>query len=142
MSVTLRQAVPADRDAFASLLGRATRLESHWPAALNRLASYVFGPEAFVTVVLAEDGGDLIGAMAYYPGFNDAGLTINVVFLHVIEERRLGAAFPKLIAHARRLAGEKGAVSLNLAGAIFDNRTCGLLQSVRREAGADLGEAP
>lgn len=70
--------------------------------------------------------------MAYYPGFNDAGLSINVVFLHVVEARRRSAAFRKLIDHARRIAGERGAASLNLAGTIFDERTCGMLQTAKR----------
>lgn len=138
MSVTLRPATQADRTVFAELLAAAADLEAYENVALDQLVDHAFGPEAFVRVVLAEDAGITVGAMAYYLGFNDSGLTVNVIFMHILEERRLGSAFHKFINHARQLASARGAASLNLAGAIFDERVCGMLQAVRRE-GVDLG---
>ena len=135
MSISLRPARPSDRAAFAELLAVAADLEAYAEVSLERLVDHAFGAEAFVRVVMAEDAGHAIGAMAYYLGFNDAGLTVNVIFLHVREERRLGSAFHKFINHARHIALDKGAASLNLAGAIFDERVCGMLQEVRREGG-------
>ena len=133
MGITLRAATPADRAVVAELLAAAADLEAYEDVALDQLVDHAFGPEAFVRVVLAEDAGTTAGAMAYYLGFNDAGLTVNVIFLHVREARRLGSAFLKFINHARHTASERGAASLNLAGAIFDERVCGMLQAVRRE---------
>lgn len=136
MSITLRPAVPADRAVFAELLAAAADLEAYENVALDQLVDHAFGPEAFVRVVLAEDAGTTVGAMAHYLGFNDSGLTVNVIFMHILEERRLGSAFHKFINHARYIASDRGAASLNLAGAIFDERVCGMLQAVRREGGA------
>ena len=135
MSIALRPASPADRTVFAELLAAAADLEAYEDVALDQLVDHAFGPEAFVRVVLAEDAGTTAGAMAYYLGFNDSGLTVNVIFMHVREERRLSSAFQKFISHARHIASERGAASLNLAGAIFDERVCGMLQAVRRKRG-------
>jgi hypothetical protein len=132
MNPTLRPAEARDRPDFVRLLTVAAKLEAYEASAIDSLAGHAFGPEAFVKVVLAEQKDQIVGAMAYYLGFNDAGLSVNVVFLHVIEDRRSGPTFRKMIGHARRLAGERNAASLNLAGAIFDERVCGMLQSARR----------
>lgn len=54
MPLILRQAEAADRPAFQRLIASVAGLEAYEDTAIERLTRHAFGPNAFVTVVLAE----------------------------------------------------------------------------------------